>query len=280
MKSPLLACLTLAVALLLPPAAVSQVSLSVSIAPPPLPLYAQPPVPGEGYIWMPGYWAWDDTDAGYYWVPGTWVLPPGNGDLWTPGYWGLEGAGYVWHLGYWGSRVGFYGGINYGFGYFGSGYQGGRWDHGGFRYNRAVSNVGQRVVRNVYSAPPVNPRSGNRVSFNGGHAGAAARPSAGERQFLSGGHPGPKDEQLAHEAAARAMPTQRATGPHGVPQVAATPRPSEFTAPRVEHMRAAPPMRPEAPHAPGAQPPQGEPHRGPGAGPQRPQPEGPPRKER
>ena len=29
-------------------------------------------LPGPGYIWTPGYWAYDPAD-GYYWVPGTWV---------------------------------------------------------------------------------------------------------------------------------------------------------------------------------------------------------------
>ena len=34
------------------------VGISVSLAPPPLPIYEQPPIPGPGYIWTPGYWAW------------------------------------------------------------------------------------------------------------------------------------------------------------------------------------------------------------------------------
>ena len=42
--------------------------------PPPLPDYQQPPAPGDGYIWTPGYWAW--CPNGYYWVPGAWVEPP------------------------------------------------------------------------------------------------------------------------------------------------------------------------------------------------------------
>ena len=40
------------------------VGISVDIAPPPLPVYDQPPIPGDGYIWTPGYWAWDDN-TGY-----------------------------------------------------------------------------------------------------------------------------------------------------------------------------------------------------------------------
>jgi len=84
------------------------VGVSVNIAPPALPVYVQPPCPAPGYIWMPGYWAWDDD---YYWVPGTWVMAPAVGVLWTPGYWGWSEGAYLWHAGYWGPHVGFYGGM-------------------------------------------------------------------------------------------------------------------------------------------------------------------------
>src|SRR5262245_8234426 len=97
--------------------------VSITIAPPALPVYAQPIAPGPSYIWTPGYWAY--APDGYYWVPGTWVLAPFPGALWTPGYWGWSNGFYVWNAGYWGTRVGFYGGINYGYGYTGSGYHGG-----------------------------------------------------------------------------------------------------------------------------------------------------------
>src|SRR5579871_6812189 len=56
-----------------PLAANAQFSISVNVAPPPLPVYVQPPIPGDGYMWTPGYWAWDPDAADYYWVPGTWV---------------------------------------------------------------------------------------------------------------------------------------------------------------------------------------------------------------
>jgi hypothetical protein len=230
----------LGLSLLMPLAAPAQVSVSIQIAPPPLLIYAQPTVPGEGYIWMPGYWSWSDPDRGYFWVPGTWVLAPNEGDLWTPGYWAFERASYFWHTGYWGPRVGFYGGINYGYGYSGSGYQGGRWDRGAFRYNRAISNVDSQVIHNAYSAPAARYRSSNRVSFNGGKSGTAAQPSASERQFQAAEHAGPRSEQLEHETAARGMATQRAIGPQGAPQVAATPRPSQFSAPNAEHVRPPP----------------------------------------
>lgn len=63
------------------------VGISVGFAPPAIPVYTQPVCPGEGYIWTPGYWAWDPDFDDYYWVPGTWVEPPEVGFLWTPGYW-------------------------------------------------------------------------------------------------------------------------------------------------------------------------------------------------
>ena len=113
------------------------VGVSITIAPPALPVYEQPLCPGDGYIWTPGYWAWDDDDGDYYWVPGTWVLAPEAGFLWTPGWWGWGDGFFVFHEGYWGPRVGFYGGVVYGFGYFGHGYEGGRWGEPGYRESTA-----------------------------------------------------------------------------------------------------------------------------------------------
>ena len=82
--------------------------------PPPLLDYDQPYDPGDDYIWTPGYWAW--SPDGYYWVPGAWVEAPYEGALWTPGYWGYYHDHYRFYRGYWGQYVGFYGGVNYGFG--------------------------------------------------------------------------------------------------------------------------------------------------------------------
>ena len=66
--------LALTTVVALPTPARAEVFVSVTFAPPPLPVYAQPMIPGPGYIWTPGYWAWGGD--GYYWVPGTWVLAP------------------------------------------------------------------------------------------------------------------------------------------------------------------------------------------------------------
>jgi hypothetical protein len=87
-----------------------------------LPDYDQPPSPGDGYLWTPGYWGWGQ--GGYYWVPGGWVEAPYEGALWTPGYWGYHNHRYGFYRGYWGPHIGFYGGVDYGFGYVGIGYQG------------------------------------------------------------------------------------------------------------------------------------------------------------
>jgi hypothetical protein len=69
------------------------IGVSVNFGPPALPVYEQPICPADGYLWTPGYWAYDDVD-GYYWLPGTWVIAPQVGFLWTPGYWGWGGNAF------------------------------------------------------------------------------------------------------------------------------------------------------------------------------------------
>ena len=144
--------------------------------PPPLPEYNQPPIPGDNYYWTPGYWAYDND---YYWVPGAWVMVPWVNALWTPPYWGYEGGRYRWHGGYWGPHVGFYGGVNYGFGYTGRGYYGAYWNQGSIYHNRAVTNVTNVSVRNVYNYS-VPASRGDRVSYNGGRGGVNVRPTPQE----------------------------------------------------------------------------------------------------
>ncbi|HWJ48108.1 MAG TPA: YXWGXW repeat-containing protein [Candidatus Udaeobacter sp.] len=202
------------------------VGVSVRIGPPPLPVYAQPICPGPGFIWTPGYWAWDDDD-GYYWVPGTWVVAP-VGMLWTPGYWGWGGGFYLWHAGYWGSYVGFYGGINYGFGYGGVGFGGGEWRGRSFYYNRSVTNVSVTNVTNVYNRTVVvNNRT--TTSFNGGTGGVHARPSRQEEEFGRERHTAALDVQTHHERAAAGNRENLASQNHGRPAIAATARPGDFS---------------------------------------------------
>lgn len=189
------------------------VFVSVAIGPPALPVYSQPLCPGPGYIWTPGYWAYGP--AGYYWVPGVWAFPPQVGFLWTPGYWAFSAGFYGWHPGYWGPTVGFYGGINYGFGYTGVGYWGGYWRGGSFYYNRAVNNVNITNVHNVYNRTVVNNFNGNRVSYNGGPGGIQARPTSEEMAAARGTHFGATSEQARNEQAARSNRSQFASANHG-----------------------------------------------------------------
>ena len=77
--------------LAIPAASFGQIGMRIAIGPPALPFYDQPVCPGDGYLWTPGYWGWGD-------------------------------GGFLFYDGYWGPEVGFYGGINYGFGYWGGGY--------------------------------------------------------------------------------------------------------------------------------------------------------------
>jgi WXXGXW repeat (2 copies) len=203
------------------------VGLSIHIGPPALPVYPQPVCPGPGYIWTPGYWAYGA--AGYYWVPGTWVVAPSVGLLWTPGYWGWQGGAYLWHAGYWGPHVGFYGGVNYGYGYGGVGFVGGRWDHGVFAYNSAVTNVNVTVIHTTYvDRTVINNVTVNRVSFNGGPGGIVARPNAAEMVAMRDRHIEATAEQVQHEHIASTNRALLASENHGRPAIAATSRPGQF----------------------------------------------------
>lgn len=119
----------------------AQISISASFAPPPLPVYEQPPCPEPGLMWTPGYWAFDQDLGNYYWVAGAWVPAPRPGLLWTPGYWGWSNGRFFFHEGYWSNHVGYYGGVNYGFGYGGIGFAGGEWRGDRFFYNTAVIHL-------------------------------------------------------------------------------------------------------------------------------------------
>ncbi len=215
------------VLLTLSAACFGQIGIAVSFGPPALPIYDQPLCPGDGYLWTPGYWAFDYDINDYYWVPGTWVLAPEIGYLWTPPYWGWGDGGFLFYDGYWGPQIGFYGGINYGFGYFGSGFVGGRWDHDHFFYNRSVMNVNVTNIHNVYEERVTNVTV-NRVSYNGGEGGITARPTPQEESAMHERHLPPVAAQTQHIQAARSNPELRASTNRGKPPVAATARPGEF----------------------------------------------------
>ncbi|WP_258005628.1 YXWGXW repeat-containing protein [Castellaniella caeni] len=268
-------------ALLLPAAAQAAVSIGIGItlAPPALPVVVQPVAPAPGYIWTPGYWAWNG--GGYDWVDGVWLMPPAVGLLWTPGWWGWSDGAYLWHAGYWGPQVGFYGGVNYGFGYFGVGYVGGYWRDRNFYYNRAVNNVNVTNIRNVYvDKTVINHVSHDRVSYNGGRGGLTAMPSAEQRRYAEqrhqnlppmqagrrdnapatrpaeargpGGSARQPDMHRAGAQAAQRAPTERAPSEHRQPMAAQQPETRQPTANRPSEMRPPtfnrqPEARPQAP---------------------------------
>lgn len=197
--------------------------------PPELPEYDQPPCPDPNYLWTPGYWAW--TPGGYYWVPGVWVAAPYVGALWTPGYWGFLGGAYRWHHGFWGPHIGFYGGIDYGYGYVGHGYYGGYWRDNHFFYNTAVNHVNTTVIRNVYvhnvviNNRVVNNQFFNRVSYVGGRGGLQARPLRAEAVVLREQRVGPMQSQLAVRQEAQQNRAQFYRDNHGRPAQTVLARP-------------------------------------------------------
>jgi hypothetical protein len=207
------------------------VDLSAADAPPALLNYEQAPCPEQGYLWTPGYWSW--RGAGYYWVPGAWVQPPRVGVLWTPGYWAFMGGIYVFHAGYWGPHIGYYGGINYGYGYFGSGFAGGRWVDNSFAYNKAVSNVNARVIHNTYGETVVNNAAVKNVSYNGGPGGVTATPTAEERAAAAEPHMSatPRQRQIVLQSASNPELLARTNSAH--PVIAATKSPAVVNPPGV-----------------------------------------------
>ena len=157
---------------------------------------------------------------GYFWVPGVWVAPPAVGLLWTPPWWGWNNGLSVFNEGYWGPSVGFYGGINYGYGYWGDGYWGGRWEGNTFRYNTAVSRVNTAAIHNTFVDRSVLSKEvkGSRVSFNGPN-GAKAEPTAEQKAAAENARKvPPTSEQLARREAASKDRSLQASVNHGQPK--------------------------------------------------------------
>ncbi|HUN85738.1 MAG TPA: YXWGXW repeat-containing protein [Terracidiphilus sp.] len=214
---------------LIPASSYAGVFISVGFAPPALPVYVQPPCPQPGLMWTPGYWAYGAD--GYYWVPGAWVPAPYVGALWTPGYWGWGSGLYVWHPGYWGPHVGYYGGVNYGFGYMGIGFVGGVWRGRVFAYNSAVMHVGvgggwgNRVYVDrtiVERNTIVNDR---RVAFSGGPGGIRHDPTPAERMADRDQHMERTSFQTQHANEAMNNRSSYFKNNGGHPQTLATARP-------------------------------------------------------
>jgi len=240
-------CFIIAVLALGSTSAFAQISISIDIAPPPLQVYDQPACPDDGYIWTPGYWAYGDS--GYYWVPGAWVQPPQIGDFWTPPYWGWNGNAYAFYPGYWGPNVGYYGGINYGYGYGGHGYGGGRWQGGHFSYNAAVNNINSAKIHNTYVDRTAINNKTSKVSYNGGKGGVQAQPTAQERQVSNKRQTQPSSVQQAPVRASSQGQPNPANAPFtGEPvKPAVTPQPKEVNSQPATTFHPQPQAQQEAP---------------------------------
>jgi hypothetical protein len=218
-----------------PPPAPEEAVITVDQAPPPLPVYEQPPCPEPNLIWTPGYW--HHGLFGFYWVPGAWVPAPYSGALWTPGYWGWSGGSFIFHGGYWGPHIGYYGGVNYGGGYMGIGFAGGAWNGGVFAYNTAIVHVNRTVITNVYVNTTIVQQTTivntTNVSYNGGPNGVQHQPAPEEQIAAHETHTPPTTFQHQHVTAAAADKTNLASnnGGHPTNLVATKPLAGETHAP-------------------------------------------------
>ena len=212
---------------LVPASSFAGIFISVGFAPPILPVYDQPPCPEEGLMWTPGYWAYGED--GYYWVPGTWVPVPYEGALWTPPYWGWDSGLYIFHPGYWGRHVGYYGGVNYGFGYMGIGFVGGMWRGHDFVYNTAVMRVDERSVHTTYMDRNIVERNtivnDRHVAFSGGPGGIRHDAMPEERFAERDQHMDATGFQHSHESSAMSNRSMYVNNNGGHPGNAAVQRP-------------------------------------------------------
>jgi WXXGXW repeat (2 copies) len=85
----------------LPASAVVNFSIGIDVAPPPRQVEVIPP-PRAGFVWAPGYWAWQGNR--HTWVAGRWIESR-PGYYWIPERWEehAEERGHHWHFepGHW-----------------------------------------------------------------------------------------------------------------------------------------------------------------------------------
>ncbi|MEI8198198.1 MAG: YXWGXW repeat-containing protein [Phycisphaerae bacterium] len=72
----------------------------VQQAPPPLVVERRPPMPAGGYVWVDGYWVWDNQQ--YNWVAGHYVQPPQPNVIWIAPRYERDPRGYRYMPGQWG----------------------------------------------------------------------------------------------------------------------------------------------------------------------------------
>jgi hypothetical protein len=88
-----------AFALALSLGAQARVNVDIDIAPP-APRYEVVPAPRVGYVWAPGYWAWDDGHHKHYWHKGRYIRER-HGERWVPDRWAQRDGRYHYEPGRW-----------------------------------------------------------------------------------------------------------------------------------------------------------------------------------
>jgi hypothetical protein len=71
----------------------------VRVGPPAPIVETRPAIPGPGYVWTPGFHAWNGS--AYVWTPGAWVLPPHPRARWVAHRWVRRNGGWVLVEGHW-----------------------------------------------------------------------------------------------------------------------------------------------------------------------------------
>jgi hypothetical protein len=136
---------------------------------------------------------------------------------------------FIFHDGYWGPHVGYYGGVNYGFGYGGIGFAGGEWRGHVFAYNTAVMHVDRRYVHETFEDRARVERSivarDNRVAYSGGPGGIHHEPGPEERMAERDQHVTATRFQQQHMQTAMSDRTSYAKNNGGRPSHVAAERP-------------------------------------------------------
>jgi len=70
-------------------------------APPAAQAESQPQSPGDGYVWIKGYWEWNVTTETWIWIEGTWEQKPEDGVAWTEPTYEDNNGDWMFTPGYW-----------------------------------------------------------------------------------------------------------------------------------------------------------------------------------
>ncbi len=73
------------------------VGIDIGVAPPPPQVEVVPPM-DPGYIWAPGYWAWQG--GVHVWIPGH-RMQERAGYHWVPDHWDARGGSHHFEPGHW-----------------------------------------------------------------------------------------------------------------------------------------------------------------------------------